>query len=774
MISNSERKADKSLYNQNAHEFIPIVCHYDASTLLTKNGNLVQTIEITGIDSEVISDKLGSLRKAIKASLEKNICYKNIACWIHTVRHEKDLDDHTPYKNQFAADLHDTWVTKNRLRTRFVNTLYISIASRAKGFYISDIDNIINASFLDAISHTHDTHLNKAAQHLTNVVNNIMTDLTDYIPKKLSIRFDGDIGYTDTLYLYKYITSLRSGDVEVPLRDFSEALAQENYAIRGEKIEIVEKEQKKFASILSLKEYSNEDDDDLLERMLNLSVEFIATEILFFIDQKAAQEPYIHQNFILGVSRDEEMKYAKMMDSLFDKNTNCVMQQLSVMVISSDVEKLQQDTAKVSKNLSRLGFVNVIEDVNLENIFWSQLPGNFKFMRRHSPNIIGSTCAFVSIQNTPTGLRASKWGKAVTVISTESGTPYFVNFHNAKQTGHTCIYGNANIGKSVLMNFLLSEATKFNPTIVYLSIDNSAELFIKSLGGKWYENLKLPVLVNKTYVIVGMMVDIASGQYSRTCSDEEKALIKSLLSEINTSGSYDAAMDVVVKFVFPDSCSQIKNSVLSIVKYLNESHVEVQKNSIVGINLSKLDNDENKDLRSAFVIASLRSLCMDKTSPKILVIDEMTHLFDHPYYTNYMSFVLDLAKTHNIAVIGSVNTDQYINNTSQEKLWKTLMENLDLQIVMHHKDMNYDLKDTFGLTEYEVQKLAASKDKKHFIMKPAGGVSTIGELGISSISHALRILYSDEKGRAIYNNIVESTDNNPNKLLPALYKALQE
>ena len=201
MTLNRERKADKSLYNDNAHDFIPVVCHYDASTLLTKNGNLVQTIEITGIDSEVISNKLGSLRKSIKESLSKNICHPNIACWMHTIRHETDLDDHTPYNNKFAADLHDNWVTKNRLRSRFVNTLYISIVSRPKGFYVGNLDNIINASFLDAISHTHYTHLDKSANHLTGIVNSIMTDLADYVPKKLSIRFDGDTGYTDTLYL---------------------------------------------------------------------------------------------------------------------------------------------------------------------------------------------------------------------------------------------------------------------------------------------------------------------------------------------------------------------------------------------------------------------------------------------------------------------------------------------------------------------------------------------------------------------------------------------
>lgn len=775
MASIGERKADKDLYNDNAHDFIPVVCHYDERTLLTKNGHLIQMIEITGIDSEVISDKLGSLRQSIKKSLKTHMNSSDIACWIHTVRHEKNLDDNTHYNNKFAADFHESWVVKNRLRTRFVNTLYISIVSKPKSYTVDSVDGFIDTSFLDTVSNKNEHNLSVSFERVTTVVKAIMTDLADYIPKQLGITFDGDKCFAEMLYVYKYIISLRAMQTEVILHDFSEVIIPEHYAVGGNKIEIVEDGKKKFASILSLKEYTNDENDELLEKMLQLQVEFIATEIMFAVDRKIAQEPYAHQHYILEVSRDAEVKSAKMLDRLFGTNAEdqYLMQQLSVMVIADDTAKLEADTTKVSKSLSLLGFVNVREDINLENIFWSQLPGNAKFMRRHNANVFDSSCAFVSIQNTPTGQRASKWGKAVTVIQTESGTPYFLNFHNGKQTGHTCIYGNAHIGKSVLMNFLISEAMKYDPTIVYLALDNSSDVFIKALGGQWHHDIKIPVLVDKTYVIVGMMVDIVSGQYSRICTDEEKSLIKKLLAAINASGSYDAALKTVRNFEFPPSCSVLQNSILSVIKYLDEFNVQVTKGSITGINLQNLDTKENMDLRSAFVIASLRSLCFDKTSPKILVIDEMTHLLDHPYYAHYIGWVLDIAKAHNIAVIGTVDTDEYINNTSQKKLWGTLLENLDLQIVMHHKNISYDLKTIFGLTEYEVRKLGASEDKRRFIVKPSGSPSTICEFGISSVSHVMNILSCDENGRKKCDEIIASHGNKPEEFLPELYKALK-
>lgn len=776
MESLDERKVDKGLYSSNANDFIPVVCYYNSDTLLTKNGNLVQVIEITGIDSDEISHKLGGLRSAIKSALGAHIMNPDIAFWIHTVRHQTDLDDHHQYKHKFAQDLHDSWVTKNQLRSRFVNTLYISVVSRPKSFYSLNLNEMVDNSFLDTITQIHDSYLNEAAGNLSDTTQQLMTYLADYMPRKLSVKISQDGAYADTLYIYNYIISLKDEKIPLPLQDFSEALASKNYVVGGNKIEVEQDGVKKFAALISVKEYINEDNDNLLEHMMHLPVEFVATEILFHADADHARSQYSHQNYILEVSKDSEVRSAKTLYSMFDdENAKHLTQQLSIMIISDSTKKLDDSTADISKSLSKVGLVNVREDIHLENMFWSQMPGNFKYIKRNVYNTLENACAFVSIQNTPAGSKRSKWGRAVTILPTEKNTPYFVNFHNKYQSGHTCIYGSSGMGKSMLMNFLLSEATKYDPTIVYLAIDNSADLFVRLLGGEWHSDLKIPMLENKTNIIVGMMVDIMSGQYSRNCTDEEKDVIKKLLAAINSSGSYDAAIKTVYEFAFPDTCLQIKNDILSIVRHLDGSNVTIMKGAVTGINLSNLDAPEHKDMRSAFVIAALRSLCFDKTTPKILVLDEMTHMFDHPYYNSYIKFILDNAKAHNIAIIGTVDTEKYLNNTSQQNLWTTLRENLDLQIVMYHKDVLYNLQQAFGLTDYEAKKLEFVGDKRRFIMKPAGYPSIICELAISSISHVLKILSCDDSGRSAYDSIISSIGNPDDaKFLPELYKALRE
>jgi type IV secretion system protein VirB4 len=51
------KKPDKDLYNASSEDFIPVACHYDYNSLLTKNGELLQTFQINGINSEKISKK---------------------------------------------------------------------------------------------------------------------------------------------------------------------------------------------------------------------------------------------------------------------------------------------------------------------------------------------------------------------------------------------------------------------------------------------------------------------------------------------------------------------------------------------------------------------------------------------------------------------------------------------------------------------------------------------------------------------------------------------
>ena len=130
------------------------------------------------------------------------------------------------------------------------------------------------------------------------------------------------------------------------------------------------------------------------------------------------------------------------------------------MVISEDLHALDQQVKQASEALSKIGIVHVREDINLEKTFWAQLPANFSFLSRMRPTVLANTAALASLHNFPTGNQYNPWGRAVTLLRTEKGTPYFMNFHDQNNIGTTCIFGESKVGKTTLLNFLISQLQK--------------------------------------------------------------------------------------------------------------------------------------------------------------------------------------------------------------------------------------------------------------------------------------------------------------------------
>jgi type IV secretion system protein VirB4 len=72
-------------------DFIPYAAHFSEDTLITKSGNLMQVIKITGFAYEVYEKKHLSIRASIRAAIKNHINNDSFAIWTHTIRRRKDL-----------------------------------------------------------------------------------------------------------------------------------------------------------------------------------------------------------------------------------------------------------------------------------------------------------------------------------------------------------------------------------------------------------------------------------------------------------------------------------------------------------------------------------------------------------------------------------------------------------------------------------------------------------------------------------------------------------
>jgi type IV secretion system protein VirB4 len=93
---------------------------------------------------------------------------------------------------------------------------------------------------------------------------------------------------------------------------------------------------------------------------------------------------------------------------------------------------------------------------------------------------------FASLHNFSRGRPDGNWwGKAITVLETESKTPYFLNFHSGSgpyPPGHVLVAAPTGRGKSTLLNLLLAQAQRVNPRIFYFDDKNGGEIFARACG----------------------------------------------------------------------------------------------------------------------------------------------------------------------------------------------------------------------------------------------------------------------------------------------------
>lgn len=810
MLNIITKKADKTLYNNLSEYFIPVACHYDANTLLTKNGQLIQIIQINGISSENVSEKLFNLRQIVREAIQLNVKDDNFAFWIHTIRRKTNLDDNSPYNKLLSANIHNIWCNKNYWNDKFVNTLYISIVYAAPQMKIKSSDSFLSSLLYKSIVSLHEKYYVTAFNELNTTVDNILKHLSEYGAKRLTIRFQDGKSYSDPMFLYRRIVHLNEQGSLVPITDLSIALGSSRYAIGSDKVEIIDESTRKFASILSIKEYA-EISSDSLDLFLQLPVELVATEVFYFVESKKVTSTFDHQAYVLKVSGDTKLNDIKGIKEIMDDSSNkrFCYQQISIMIIGEDIEKLELDTSQASSKLSKIGIVHVREDINLEQTFWAQLPGNFIFLRRLTPTILKNTAALASLHNFPTGRQHSIWGKAVTLLRTEKGTPYFFNFHDKTNNGKTCIFGTKSSGKTTLLNFLISEAIKFDPKVYYFTIKESSKIFIEGSEGKWvsnYQGIINPFLFENTPETIIFLVEflkIICNHYTSALSDQEITFLQALPEKILTLDFKDRNFNFILNnFDFSASGGEaIKMKLSAFAKNnLYENLFEVSENKlsnldIVAFNLNEISDqsfydrfypDDKKllekfksdlqfhgSVRFALIYSLIHYFAnQNKEDKKIFVMDDLEKLVNLDCFSAQLEQVSDLIRKVNGIFVSTFELNE-ARKFKDKQFWKDWIKSLNTQIILPSEYKLENIDKMLDLKRFEAEKLFAFLISSRMFLIKQDGKSIATELSIGGLVAITKILSCKPEDLEIYKSILQSNEVGADVWLKPLYEALE-
>ncbi|MEQ9115822.1 MAG: hypothetical protein RLN62_03400 [Rickettsiales bacterium] len=798
----SQAESNKSNYlflEAPSASFIPYACHYDKRTILTKNGELLQTIKIVGFTYETLGGVSASLREVVRDAITKNINSPNFSLCFNTIRKKKNLDPNPKFDSFFSDQLHRKWVDKNKWHDKYINELHISIIRGAMPLSVNKYNALSKLAY-NRIKSKHDQALVQASQELDHLVNNVLQALSGYGAERLELVYDEKEGYhSELLEFFGNIIHLDSSPISLPMGDLSSHLARYKIAFGNDALEVRKEDNKFFAAILSVKEYQ-EVSTESIDLFLQLEQQFVITQTINFIPPKKPLKQLKNQEYLLRLSGDEEMRQILELDKIdkVDKRSpvSFCESQVTIMVVANELNALENEVKKAQKELSKIGVVLVREDLNLEHCFWSQLPGNFFYITRKTNLPSYAMGGFASLHNFPAGSLTSKWGNAITLLRTALGTPYFFNFHVGDE-GHTIIVGDSTSGKGTMCNFLLSEASKLHPNIFYLDCNKESEVYVRAMGGTYlvfdFEKTDVstgfnPLLLedsqeNREFLKFWFLF-LADKYVETSKNDEYVSAIVKAIEKIYASPKEKRILRNIPEFFSDQQFSNTNQEIITRTKiwygdgkyahiFDNPEDSLIYNNNMIGVDVTKLhESDGSENLPVLTYLLHFFKIKFLGT-PSVLSVTNANTLFDSIYFENNFSNILDDLTKRNSIVVATSSFSSKEGNWNP-KVAQTMNAKMATKFFLPGDSSYESIKSIFQLSpEEEMYLEALDKNNRQFIIRQSD-VSIVSELDLDGFMPELDLLSASKEFSDHCFDLMVDVGRDPKKWVPKLYEQIDQ
>lgn len=745
-------------------EFVPYACLYDPYTVLTKNGELLQTIRINGLSYENIQQENFELRTFLRNVIREHIPTDSFAIWFHTIRSKSDLRAPGDQTIDFAKRLNAAWNEKHGFADQYTNDVYVTIVSEGQDARILSPKVFMRGLIPMLDMRWRNEHIKEMHGNLDTVVQKIEEALQPFGAERLGIVDEGGEPYSELLRFLNRIINFVDTPIPVSDMDLSAQLTGGEISFAYNAMEVRSASgARRFAAILTIKDYK-EKGLPFIDRFLKLPVEFMVTQCVHFISSDQALKEYREVKKLQDIAEEKELSKMMELDALLACDTGRITdfgeQQLSLFIVADSVRQLERNIRHTVNFLGRHGIVSFREDLKFEECFWAQLPGNFTFVNRMYATSMNHMAGFANLYNHPVGLREhNHWGPAVTTLQTANGTPYFFNFH-IDEVGHTLITGRPGAGKSTVVNFLLTESMKFQPVIQYFDVSNRHQGWIETMGGRAYSfggpgsaAVAAPPPLNP-FVLPGSEGNIRFVQRwlsvlvrcgGQTIDEQDKQAIGETLRDIYGDGQprYLRRFHDILQMRSPQTAAKFQMWLRGAPYghfFDHEEDLFDRPDDIRGFHLTDVIQDGR-------VIAPLLSYLLQRLTilldgrPTILVLDEAWQLIGQTHIAGELDrWLQQLTEMNAIAIF---KTSQ-IEEVAEIAFTKPLMEHVATEIYLPD-DMADDIYiDSFGLTELELSYLELlTTEQRHVLIKRMEN-TVIAEIDLSGLDAFVEVLTGEK------------------------------
>lgn len=485
-LSQGERTVRRE---QAAGSHLPYARHVDDHTLETRDGLLLQVIRLRGLLFETADTGELNYRKGLRDAMLRAIGTSRFALYHHVVRRRVEPALDVDYPDAFSQTLGDRWAERLATKQLFVNDLYLTLVRRPLQGRLGLADQV-RGWFTRAGAEPTAAQNYELAQ-LAAGRDALLAALGEYDPRLLGVYETAQGPCSEPL---EFLSELYNGEqrpVLLPHQDLGAYLPYRRVSFGQETVELSAAGHlpRSFLGLVSIKDYPSWSAPGMFDELMRLPVELTVTQSFAFVERQAALE---RMNLALRRMRSAEDEAVSLRGELAQAKDDVAAgragygeHHMTITVRGDSPAAVDAGVAEVTAAMADMGVVAVREEIALEPAFWAQFPANFKYIARRGLVSTSNFAGLASIHNFPTGqANGAHWGDAVTLLETTAAGPYFFNFHQG-DLGNFTVIGPSGSGKTVVLNFLLAQARKLDPRIIFFDKDRGAELFIRAIGGRY-------------------------------------------------------------------------------------------------------------------------------------------------------------------------------------------------------------------------------------------------------------------------------------------------
>ena len=371
----------------NFKDFIPYAFYYGNDAVLTKNGELIKVIKISY--SAESNNAINS--RALILDFLSNYIERDLSVWFTTIRSKDKNSFNYKIFNEvynFGLQFDEKWKEYNKIN-HFENELYISIVINDK-IDLVGLKNVM--PFFNTFNKGYyNSRLNSIYKKLTAKVDRLCSVLADFSPQVLSIKEYQGSYFSELETFFSRIVKSNYKPKFLSKSDISSSL------VKNRSVEFLDNEVHldgdHYGAIFTVK-YSCELNPNIIFDILNNQFDLVVTEVVFSNDIKIKKDKNYSSSlekfsYFINASKDKNL------ESYFKNNNEgqIFLKQTTVMIFGAK-DNINLFAYKFNEKCTKYGITIYRENVATEEVFWSQLPGNFHYLMRLKPVFLKQLCNF--------------------------------------------------------------------------------------------------------------------------------------------------------------------------------------------------------------------------------------------------------------------------------------------------------------------------------------------------------------------------------------------